>query len=1117
MATRLELNTNLTTVLSPVIDIPQHLQSNQMILDYLDQEIATVTGASNLWSTDKPNYYTKNQVDVIASTKANATHTHAISDITNLSSTLALKADLVDGKITEAQLPSYVDDVLQYADLASFPGTGEISKIYLALDTNLAYRWSGSTYVRINDGAPTSGSPNYIQNQNAAAQTSSNFWISGTGKMNDLELTGLGGSGQRMIMADANGKLVVPAGISWNGTKLELISSAVSGAEQIFKSSISDDSTSYFSIENATGSDGAWAPAFKAHHETSSRTSLFFIGETIAGADVGTTPVTVFDSRRTTAAITTRPLFSFRTFGTEEMAISPSGIVTATLGFNVGTYTNFTTSVTGMALGASSRLYLYRAGTQVATFDGSNAPSIGSNATIGWTSTSGPGASVPDTRMWRDGAGIVAFRGATGTGAYEHRIYNLFTDASNTEFLSIGSQNSTNVYQIASEATGTGVVRDIEIESGTANTRIKKLAGTGSRIVIADASGNLSTEAKPDVFTDTVNGLVPASGGGADKFLNADGDFLVVPTIIVDEANNSAYTGILGSPNVIGSVFIGGSAGVAALGATGSNFLGLEAGNGANNAASSNFLGSYAGAYATDAYNSNFFGEYAGYNAVSAGWSNFFGLNAGRNATNAANSNFFQEEAGNGATNAAGSNFFGFGAGKNAVNASNSNFFGNGAGRDATWASESNFFGVDAGRDATEANNAIFIGTTAGSGAANAQNAIFLGRDAGNEVGLGSGLTNNASGDYSILLGRKTRTGGFKNSVLLGGAIDATYITNTKNNQFMLAPNITDVRWRSVDYALPSSQGAANTVLTNNGSGVLSWTTPTGATPTLQQVLTAGSVLTSNANISGSAYYLYANLNSYDIESTAGNLFTLDNTGSGNRMDIYSIADIDMTAEGSVLIQSENGDIELISQNGNVNVYNNFIQDNIDVYMQVGSSATDFAGTDNGRFYYNTATGKFRAHEGGAWVDMIGGGGSGLLQSFYTNQNNVGSGVSTLYTYSLPANTLDANGKMLEIEFSGKYLTASSSVKFQIAIGSTTHVAQSYNITGDIVFKVKVIRTSSSAYRMSIVESSIGYGTTSTIVTTGSADFTAGVTIAFEGNGTASDQLQGVMGHISVL
>lgn len=58
-------------------------------------------------------------------------------------------ASLVGGVVPSNQLPSYVDDVLEYANLAAFPATGETGKIYIAIDTNRQYRWSGSAYVQI--------------------------------------------------------------------------------------------------------------------------------------------------------------------------------------------------------------------------------------------------------------------------------------------------------------------------------------------------------------------------------------------------------------------------------------------------------------------------------------------------------------------------------------------------------------------------------------------------------------------------------------------------------------------------------------------------------------------------------------------------------------------------------------------------------------------------------------------------------------------------------------------------------------------------------------------------------------------------------------------------------
>lgn len=64
-------------------------------------------------------------------------------------SALNNKADLVGGFVDTSQLPSYVDDVIEAANFAALPGTGETGKIYVTLDTNLTYRWSGSAYVEI--------------------------------------------------------------------------------------------------------------------------------------------------------------------------------------------------------------------------------------------------------------------------------------------------------------------------------------------------------------------------------------------------------------------------------------------------------------------------------------------------------------------------------------------------------------------------------------------------------------------------------------------------------------------------------------------------------------------------------------------------------------------------------------------------------------------------------------------------------------------------------------------------------------------------------------------------------------------------------------------------------
>lgn len=79
------------------------------------------------------------------------------------------------GKVPSAQLPAYVDDVLEYANLAALPATGAAGVIYVTLDTNNEYRWGGSAYVRLvaspgsSDAVPEGSTNLYFTNARAAA------------------------------------------------------------------------------------------------------------------------------------------------------------------------------------------------------------------------------------------------------------------------------------------------------------------------------------------------------------------------------------------------------------------------------------------------------------------------------------------------------------------------------------------------------------------------------------------------------------------------------------------------------------------------------------------------------------------------------------------------------------------------------------------------------------------------------------------------------------------------------------------------------------------------------------------------------------------------------------
>ena len=89
-------------------------------------------------------YYTEAETDTLLAGKQ-ATGNYATLDGT--------------GRVPAAQLPSYVDDVEEYANLASLPNPGQQGKIYVALDTNKIYRWSSTTYLEI---SPSPGSTDSV-------------------------------------------------------------------------------------------------------------------------------------------------------------------------------------------------------------------------------------------------------------------------------------------------------------------------------------------------------------------------------------------------------------------------------------------------------------------------------------------------------------------------------------------------------------------------------------------------------------------------------------------------------------------------------------------------------------------------------------------------------------------------------------------------------------------------------------------------------------------------------------------------------------------------------------------------------------------------------------------
>ena len=127
---------------------------------FTQANIQSTLGISN-WAlaSSKPSYAFS---EITGTASSSQIPTLAISKIDGLQTALNNKLETslkgaayglaeldANGLVPASQLPSYVDDVLEYASTTVFPSTGVSGKIYVALDTNLTYRWSGTTYVEI--------------------------------------------------------------------------------------------------------------------------------------------------------------------------------------------------------------------------------------------------------------------------------------------------------------------------------------------------------------------------------------------------------------------------------------------------------------------------------------------------------------------------------------------------------------------------------------------------------------------------------------------------------------------------------------------------------------------------------------------------------------------------------------------------------------------------------------------------------------------------------------------------------------------------------------------------------------------------------------------------------
>ncbi len=168
------INTRIST------EITDRKQADTELQQAISAETTRATGKEAELSTAISNETTERQ-------KGDQDNNTKITEVSNqLNGFIATKGQpngfaSLDGKglIPSSQLPAYVDDVIEVAIFDELPEVGEAGKIYVTLDTNLTYRWSGTRYIEISQSL-------------ALGETSSTAYAGDKGKVTTDIVTSIG-------------------------------------------------------------------------------------------------------------------------------------------------------------------------------------------------------------------------------------------------------------------------------------------------------------------------------------------------------------------------------------------------------------------------------------------------------------------------------------------------------------------------------------------------------------------------------------------------------------------------------------------------------------------------------------------------------------------------------------------------------------------------------------------------------------------------------------------------------------------------------------------------------------------------------------------------------------
>ena len=392
------------------------------------------------------------------------------------------------GKVPSTQLPSYVDDVLEYNNLASFPATGTAGVIYVAQDTNKTYRWSGSTYVEI------SASPG---STDAVTEGSTNLYYTDARARAAISVTDSGGDGS----------------LSYNNT---------TGVITYTGPSASDVRAHFSAGTGITITSGVIATTITQYADSNARSA---VSATDAGGDGS------FSYNNTTG------VFTYTGPGTSDYraAFSAGTGITITDGVVATTITQYADSNARAAISVT---------------DSGGDGSLSYNNTTGVITYTGPSAS--EVRAHFSGGtaisitnGVVAFTGTQATGNELENVVEDTTpqlggnlDVNGNSIVSVSNGD----IELAPNGTGAVILYSSTVEVGVNNTNVTVTTPGTSDLTLNTNGG---TNSGSITIQDGTNGNITIEPNGTGHV------HLVANALRLGDLNSEARISTYGTGNLV--------------------------------------------------------------------------------------------------------------------------------------------------------------------------------------------------------------------------------------------------------------------------------------------------------------------------------------------------------------------------------------------------------------------------------------------------------------------------------------------------------------------------------------------------------------------------------------